>query len=177
MGISLDETVTFKDVADILQIFGSTDSVKEVRKCRSFPIFMPVYTKLWIPLATQIQLLIVLSSQILLKIHKKDLISSSKFGRKDQFLNQHVFNNYHSETKLNRYMKILENKDVSLVHSMIPLVSVRVEKTRDFQVVRKFVLGAFMVLLNFFSCNNRSESPEKIRWSVYNPIFYRARAP
>jgi len=34
-----------------------------------------------------------------------------------------VFNSYHSETDFVRYVKKLENKDISLVHSMIPLGS------------------------------------------------------
>lgn len=51
------------------------------------------------------------------------MISNSKFTRKSLFLQHPVFNNYHSESKLIRYIKRLENKDLSLVHSMIPLGS------------------------------------------------------
>ncbi|XP_019868372.2 glycine dehydrogenase (decarboxylating), mitochondrial [Aethina tumida] len=50
-------------------------------------------------------------------------ISASEFRRTSQFLTHPVFNSHHSETRIVRYMKILENKDVSLVHSMIPLGS------------------------------------------------------
>jgi glycine dehydrogenase len=45
------------------------------------------------------------------------------FLRKDAILTHEVFNKYHSETKMMRYLKKLENKDISLVHSMIPLGS------------------------------------------------------
>ncbi len=38
-------------------------------------------------------------------------------------LNYEVFQNYHSETALMRYLKSLENKDLSLTHAMIPLGS------------------------------------------------------
>ena len=49
--------------------------------------------------------------------------ASSHLHRKDSFLNQKVFNNYHSETEMMRYVKKLENKDLSLVHAMISLGS------------------------------------------------------
>lgn len=51
-------------------------------------------------------------------------VSKTKFKRTSQYLQHPVFNSHQSETKIVRYMKELENKDVSLVHSMIPLVSV-----------------------------------------------------
>ncbi|PWH85704.1 aminomethyl-transferring glycine dehydrogenase [Brumimicrobium oceani] len=44
-------------------------------------------------------------------------------ARKTEILTHEVFNTYHSETKMMRYMKWLENKDLSLVHSMIALGS------------------------------------------------------
>lgn len=50
-------------------------------------------------------------------------ILCSKLCRKSQYLEHEVFNSYHSESRIVRYMKILENKDISLVHSMIPLGS------------------------------------------------------
>jgi glycine dehydrogenase len=43
--------------------------------------------------------------------------------RKDKILQHPVFNMHHSETKMMRYIKKLENKDLSLTSSMIPLGS------------------------------------------------------
>jgi glycine dehydrogenase len=43
--------------------------------------------------------------------------------RHSPYLQAEVFNIHHSELEITRYMKRLENKDVSLVHSMIPLGS------------------------------------------------------
>ena len=43
--------------------------------------------------------------------------------RTSSFMQHDVFNKYHSETEMMRYTKSLENKDLSLTHSMIPLGS------------------------------------------------------
>ncbi|HEY0678091.1 MAG TPA: aminomethyl-transferring glycine dehydrogenase, partial [Chitinophagaceae bacterium] len=43
--------------------------------------------------------------------------------RKSAFLQHEVFNKHHSETQMMRYIKMLENKDISLNTSMIPLGS------------------------------------------------------
>ncbi|PTY37198.1 glycine dehydrogenase (aminomethyl-transferring) [Saccharospirillum sp. MSK14-1] len=47
----------------------------------------------------------------------------SELRRTDDVLSHPVFNRYHSETELLRYIKRLENRDYSLVHGMIPLGS------------------------------------------------------
>ena len=47
----------------------------------------------------------------------------SSLTRTSPYLLHPVFNSYHSETEMMRYVKSLENKDLSLVHSMIPLGS------------------------------------------------------
>lgn len=50
-------------------------------------------------------------------------LANSPIARKSSFLQHPVFQSYRSEHQLTRYMKKLENRDISLVHSMIPLGS------------------------------------------------------
>jgi len=45
------------------------------------------------------------------------------FKRTTPFLEHEIFNLYHSEHEMLRYLKRLENKDLSLAHSMIALGS------------------------------------------------------
>lgn len=64
-----------------------------------------------------------------IKSPKEKLIKDSEdfsfgeFERKSKYLQHPVFNSHHSETEMLRYMKTLENRDLSLAHSMIPLGS------------------------------------------------------
>ncbi len=52
-----------------------------------------------------------------------DVMIPQDLQRTDEFLTHPVFNSYHTETELMRYIKMLENRDLSLVHAMIPLGS------------------------------------------------------
>ena len=55
--------------------------------------------------------------------HDEMIALAMELKRTDSILSQPIFNSYHSESKMMRYLKRLENKDLSLVHSMIPLGS------------------------------------------------------
>ncbi|MEH2173166.1 aminomethyl-transferring glycine dehydrogenase [Nostoc sp.] len=94
VGISLDETTTLDDVRDICQIFAETDELRFVLNVQEME---------WI-------------------IHQSGL-SGEPFSRQSTYLTHPVFNRYHSETELLRYLHKLESKDLSLTTSMIPLGS------------------------------------------------------
>jgi len=54
---------------------------------------------------------------------EKELANPIFLPKINPILEQNVFNSYHSETEMMRYIKKLENKDLSLVHGMISLGS------------------------------------------------------
>ena len=51
------------------------------------------------------------------------VIEKSSLKRNSKYLQHPIFNSFHSESEMMRYIKRLENKDLSLVHSMISLGS------------------------------------------------------
>ena len=55
--------------------------------------------------------------------YPEDVEIDKKFARTSEFMTQEVFNKYRSETEMVRYLKKLEQKDISLTHSMISLGS------------------------------------------------------
>jgi glycine dehydrogenase len=93
IGISFDEISTLNDVNNILEIFAKANS-KEFKK-------------------------------FVCKPDECEKISTipANLERKSEFLKHEVFNSYHSETEMMRYLKKLENKDLALNRTMIPLGS------------------------------------------------------
>ncbi|MEI6444067.1 MAG: aminomethyl-transferring glycine dehydrogenase [Nostocales cyanobacterium ELA583] len=93
VGISLDETTTETDLIDIWQIFTGTDNLP--------------FSETELNSLTNYQL----------------PITHYPLPRESKYLTHPVFNRYHSETELLRYLHQLESKDLSLTTSMIPLGS------------------------------------------------------
>lgn len=95
VGISVDETTTVNDLVELLEIFAAPDSV--------FLGFKEIGD--------------------LITAQRKSHLQNSTLSRTSTYLTHPVFNRYHSETELLRYLHKLESKDLSLTTSMIPLGS------------------------------------------------------
>src|SRR3989337_150234 len=93
IGVSLDETTSPEDVRALLKVFASVAG-KKTRE------------KEWEKIGTH-----------------QEQPYSTPFVRTSPYLQHPIFNSHHSETKMMRYIKSLENKDLSLMHAMIPLGS------------------------------------------------------
>nr|MDQ3073050.1 aminomethyl-transferring glycine dehydrogenase [Bacteroidota bacterium] len=93
ISLSLDETITVKDLNDVISIFAAV-------KGNTF---------------TEIS-----ENEI------SDALGKNYEGilpRTTEYLTHQVFNRYHSETEMLRYISLLESRDLSLAYSMIPLGS------------------------------------------------------
>ncbi len=95
LAVSLDETTTADDVNNLFNIFMGKGKALDIGS---------------------IDRQLCASSETLSGIKEEQ-------RRSDAILRHPVFNTYHSETAMLRYLKQLENKDYSLVHGMIPLGS------------------------------------------------------
>ena len=99
LGVSIDETVVSRgDLLDICRIFGPVDDQNRAE-----------WTTLLIEDAEGLSI--------------PDDGVPDIVRRHSTFLTHPVFNTHHSETEILRYIHHLESKDLSLVHSMIPLGS------------------------------------------------------
>ncbi|KAI1635957.1 glycine dehydrogenase [Biscogniauxia mediterranea] len=101
IGISVDETTTFDDLVKITGLFlevrgGDTALIRKESIAVTLEILSAQAGPLEIP---------------------------DEFRRTSSFLTHPVFNTHHSETEMLRYIHHLQSKDLSLVHSMIPLGS------------------------------------------------------
>ena len=93
LGISLDETTSVADVAQLLEVILGAEHGLTIE-------------------ALDAEIMAGTATGI-----------ADDMRREDAILSHPTFNSYHSETDMLRYMKKLENKDYSLVHGMIPLGS------------------------------------------------------
>lgn len=93
VGISLDETTSFDELDRLIGIFAEVSGQS--------------YT----------------SGELLSKVNDLDLSFPDPVSRNTPYLQHQVFNTYRSESEMMRYTKRLENRDLSLTSSMIPLGS------------------------------------------------------
>ena len=119
---------------DTLLIKGNAQEIKKVSERNEVNFFYPTSDTVAISLneATNVDDVNTIIS-IFAEVAGKETIKVQGFSegnkvpetleRKTEFLQSDVFNSYHSETELMRYIKKLERKDLSLNHSMIPLGS------------------------------------------------------
>jgi len=97
IGVTIDETVEETDLHDILAIFSQFSDHTAASTIEELVVEADVFSEASSPPAD--------------------------FRRTSSFLTHPVFNSYHSETELLRYIHHLQSKDLSLTHSMIPLGS------------------------------------------------------
>lgn len=102
ISISIDETTTLEDVKEILEIFADNNNWETRAEALTIPPLSPLNKGGWGDDSVGIP---------------------SNLQRQSRYLTEAVFNQYHSETDLLRYLHRLESKDLSLTTSMIALGS------------------------------------------------------
>ncbi|KAJ3364898.1 hypothetical protein HDU91_002385 [Kappamyces sp. JEL0680] len=111
VGISLDETVTKKDLVDLINTIASSSFLETFQQGDRLASFVNSDTLELLALDSNV------TGQNPAKKYPTSLIRESKY------LEHPVFNSHHSETEMLRYLNFLQKKDLSLADAMIPLGS------------------------------------------------------
>ncbi len=126
--------LTSKCFFDTIELEADADKVKEVAEKAEVNFFYPTASKVRmsfdeITTLEEVNCVIAILAEVadkaavvLLEVEDK-LSFCSSMARESEILTESVFNKYHSETELMRYIKKLERRDISLANSMIPLGS------------------------------------------------------
>ncbi|MBW0521719.1 hypothetical protein O181_061434 [Austropuccinia psidii MF-1] len=133
VGITLDESHTMNDVISLLNLFVDLNELKFNRRLgpdhhHNHKTVLQLANSLGIhPVLNDPSDTSLISPTAPTSIAQFNQNQSSKIPknlcRQTKFLEHPVFNNYHSETELMRYIYSLQKKDLSLTDSMIPLGS------------------------------------------------------
>lgn len=117
VGVTLDESTTLESIVDLLNVF--VNVARTGRNRRSTAKEYDVQSVL--NLAEELNLTSLYTadaSQI-----ASSTVIPDNLKRQSDFLTQPVFNTHKSETDMMRYLHMLQYKDLSLVHAMMPLGS------------------------------------------------------
>jgi glycine dehydrogenase len=149
LGISLDETTSESDIIEIWQVFKGDKAVgftvDEIAADLISTGLQPgvktnddkpaVSTASSSARETVKTVSISATSNTRLKPGANENGIASHFARTSAFLTHRVFNSYHSETEMLRYIKRLESRDLSLTASMIPLGSCTMKLNAAFEML------------------------------------------
>ncbi|TVQ50233.1 MAG: glycine dehydrogenase (aminomethyl-transferring) [Saprospirales bacterium] len=90
-----------------------------------------------------------------------EIVFNSELQRKDNWLTHPIFNKFRTETEMMRYIKSLENKDLSLMHSMIPLGS----------CTMKLNAASELIPVSFDSFSNIHPFAPEDQWTGYQQVI------
>lgn len=119
---------------DTIEVQADADKVMEIAQAKGLNFFYPADDAVRMSfdevssldeVNTVIEIFAQAAGKPAVKLHsvEEKVAVCASVTRHSEFLSEPVFNKYHSETELMRYIKMLEHRDISLTDSMISLGS------------------------------------------------------